>query len=228
MRAAVLDRISHRLRTPLNTIFGFGQLIADSRFGELTEAQRGYADGILESARHLLATIDDVTELAALEIGSLHNHDAELSLGETLMLTGRLLEKRATEEGVELRIVAPESGCEAACDTGRLRQIVFNMTTDAISRCRDGGKIELRARAGKTEEAGEDGGVEIYTLETCRGGETIDPARAEAASLTLPFIRRLVAQEGGSFELHTGEGAATLSAVCRFRAPDRPDESEPG
>lgn len=211
MRTAVLDRISHRLRTPLNTIFGFGQLIADSRFGKLTEAQRGYADGILESARHLLATIDDVTELAALEIDSLHDRGAELSLDETLMLTGRLLEKRATEEGVELRIVAPESGCEAACDAGRLRQIVFNMTTDAISRCGDGGKIELGARAG------EDGGIEIYTLETGQSGETVDPARAEAASLTLPFIRRLVAQEGGSFELCAGADTVTLSAICRFR-----------
>jgi len=212
MRAAVMDQISHRLRTPLNTIFGFGQLIADSRFGTLTDAQRGYADGILESARHLLATIDDVTELAALEINSLHDHGAELSLGETLTLTGRLLEKRATEEGVELRIIAPQVGCEAACDAGRLRQIVFNMTTDAISRCCDGGKIELGARV---RQDGGDGGVEIYALEFCPGGETIDPARAEAASLTLPFLRRLVAQEGG---LRAGEGAVTLSAVCRFRA----------
>ncbi len=214
MRAAVLDKISHRLRTPLNTIFGFGQLIADVRFGELNEAQRGYADSILESARHLLATIDDVTELAALEIGPLHDHGAELSLGDTLMLTGRLLEKRATEEGVELRIVAPESDCEAACDAGRLRQIVFNMTTDAIGRCRDGGRIELGARRAA------DGWVEICTLETCPSCETVDPAQAEAASLTLPFLRRLVAQEGGSFELRAGEDAVTLSAVCRFRAPE--------
>jgi signal transduction histidine kinase len=222
MRGAVLDKISHRLRTPLNTIFGFGQLIADSRFGALTEAQHGYAEGILESARHLLATIDDVTELAALEFDSLHDHGAELSLGDTLMLTGRLLEKRATEEGVELRIVAPESGCEVACEAGRLRQIVFNMTTDAIGRCRDGGSIELSARTGA------DGEVEICTVETCQGGAAIDPAQAEAASLTLSFNRRLVAQESGSFELRAGTDGVTLSAVCRLRALDRPGEAEPG
>jgi signal transduction histidine kinase len=188
MRGAVLDRISHRLRTPLNTVFGFGQLLADSRFGDLTEAQRGYADKILESARHLMTTIDDVTELAALEIGSLHDQGAELSLGDALILTGRLLEKRATEEGVTLRTMAPESGCEAACDAacdaGRLRQIVFNMTTDAISRCRDGGSVELGASASA------DGGVDIYTIETCQDGKAADPAQAETASLTLPFITR--------------------------------------
>ncbi len=222
MRGAVLDQISHRLRTPLNTIFGFGQLIADSRFGELTETQRGYANRILESARHLLAAIDDVTELAALEIGSLHDHGSELSLSDTLLLTGQLLEKRATEEGVTLRIVAPESGGEPACDPGRLRQIVFNMTTDAISRCGDGGQVELGAREGP------DGAAEIYTLENSNHGETIDPADAETASPTLPFVRRLVAQEGGSFELLAGDDAVTLSAVCRFRVRNRPDDTEPG
>jgi signal transduction histidine kinase len=228
MRSAVMDQISHRLRTPLNTIFGFGQLIVDSRFGTLSEAQSSYAAAILESARHLVATIDDVTELAALEIDPLNDSGAGLSLGDTLLLTGRLLEKRATEEGVALRIAAPTSGWEPACDAGRLRQIVFNMTTDAINRCSDGGAIELGARAGA------DGGVEIYTMETCGDGLPADPVLAEAASVTLPFLRRLVTREGGSFELRSIAGAGTgetkLSAVCHFcrsRAPGPAIPAEP-
>jgi signal transduction histidine kinase len=212
MRGAVLDQISYRLRTPLNTIFGFGQLIADSRFGDLTNAQRGYAQSILESARHMLATIDDVTELAALEIDSLQGQGDELSLGDTLMLTGRLLERRAIEEGVALRLVAPECSCKLACDASRLRQIIFNMSTDAINRCRDGGEVELRARAGP------DGTVEIYTVEHRSDGEPKDTANAEATNLSLPFIRRLVAREGGSFELREDQGRKTFSAVCRLPA----------
>ncbi|HUS54657.1 MAG TPA: PAS-domain containing protein [Thermohalobaculum sp.] len=215
MRSAVMGHISHRLRTPLNTIFGFGQLIADSRFGGLTDAQRGYANAILESARHLLATIDDVTELAGLEIDPLHDQELGLSLSNTLLLTARLLEKRATEEGVALRIISPPSGCEPACDAGRLRQIVFNMTTDAINRCSDGSTIDLGARVSP------DGGIEIYTLEACGDGLAADPARAEAASLNLPFLHRLVAREGGSFELRSVAGAepgeTSLSAVCHLR-----------
>jgi len=62
MRSAVLDQISHRLRTPLNTIFGFGQLLTDPRFGTLEGRQQEYASGILEASGHLLDTIDDVTE----------------------------------------------------------------------------------------------------------------------------------------------------------------------
>jgi hypothetical protein len=53
-------------------------------------------------------------------------------------------------------------------------------------------------------------------------------ADAETASLTLPYVRRLVAQEGGSFELLAGDDAVILSAVCRFRVRTGPDDTEPG
>jgi signal transduction histidine kinase len=227
MRSAVLEEISYRLRTPLNSIFGFGQMIADKRFGALTDVQREYAEAILESARHLLGTIDDVTRLAALEIDPLQDPQAVLPLADILSLTGRLLERRAIEEGVELRVIASEIDCGPACDAERLRQIIFIMTTDAINRSSDGGTIDLGARAGA------DGGVEIYSLEACGNGMTADPVQAGDASLMLPFLRRLVAQEGGTFDLHSvagpEDGTTVLSAVCRLHKcavraqPDRPE-----
>ncbi|HSF94254.1 MAG TPA: PAS-domain containing protein [Thermohalobaculum sp.] len=214
MRAAVLDQISHRLRTPLNTVFGFAQLMSDPRFGDLSAAQREYAQGVLDSARHLLATVDEVTELAALEIDSLSDPGSDLPLAEVLMLTGRLLERRATEEGVRLRIVPPEGDPCLACDIGRLRQFVFGMMTDAIRRCRGGGLVELGVRAGP------DGTVEIFTAETLPPGREADLALAEAESLALPVLRRLIAREGGSFHLAGGGDRTSLSAVCAFRTRD--------
>ena len=146
-------------------------------------------------------------------------------MGSTLLLTGRLLEKRATEEGVVLRVAAPKDDCEPACDAGPLRQIVFSMTTDAINRCSDGGTIELSARAGDGDW------VEIFTLETCGDGLLANTAQAEAASLTLPFLRRLVAREGGAIELRLVPGAASgeipLSAVCHLPRHASLDDSDP-
>lgn len=215
MRAALLDQISHQLRTPLNTIFGFGQLIVDSRFGSLTEAQRGYAEGILESARHLLASVDEVTEMAGLELGFPGEASGALPLGDTLMLTGRLLEKRAADEGVNLRIVGCEADTAPALEPGRLRQIVFTMATGAIGRCREGGTVELGARPGPG------GSIEIFTCETLPGGRDAERVRAEAESVALPVIRRMMLSGGGSFALTPGEGGRQLSAVCRFGAPAR-------
>jgi len=211
MRGAVLDRISHRLRTPLNTIFGFGQLLGDKSFGALTGEQSDYVEKILESARHLLAIVDDVTDLASLDLDTAHMEGESPSLAETLMLTGQLLEKRATDEGVALRVSAPEAGPEPRCDAGRLRQIVFNMITDAISRCREGGEVEIGARHTT------DGDTEIYTAETRADNAPFDPATAESASMTLPFLRRLVAREGGVFELKAEADGLRFGSVCRFR-----------
>jgi len=221
MRAAVLDRISHRLRTPLNTIFGFGQLLTDARLGTLGRDQARYSRGILESARHMLATVDEVTDLAALEVDPLRDPTEGIPLGETLMLTGRLLERRATEEGVGLLIVPPETDIFPSVDVGRLRQIVFGMMTDAIGRCRNGGTVELATRPG----AG--GAVEIFTRESPPRDTALDLGEAEAASLILPVIRRLLAREGGSFELTGGPGSGELSAICRFDTAAPPVRNAP-
>ena len=72
--------------------------------------------------------------------------------------------------------------------------------------------MELRARAGP------DGTVEVYTIEHRSDGEPKDTASAGTTSLSLPFIRRLVTREGGSFELREDEGSKTFSAVCRLPA----------
>jgi signal transduction histidine kinase len=210
MRAAMLDQISHRLRNPLNTIFGFGQLIGDSRFGSLTDAQRSYAEGILESARHLLASVDEVTELAGLELGRSGETDGEVALADMLMLTGRLLEKRATDEGVTLRMVRCDVESVPAVETGRLRQIVFSMMTGALGRCHAGGTVELGARPGPGSTA------EIFTHETLPSGRDAESVLAEAETTALPVIRRLVQRDGGSFTLSPGEAAGQISAVCRF------------
>jgi hypothetical protein len=92
-----------------------------------------------------------------------------------------------------------------------LRQIVFSMMTDAISRCRDGGAVELGARSGPNDS------TEIFTRETLAEGRDADVARAETESLTLPVIRRMMAREGGCFTLTAGPDPGTLCAVCRFR-----------
>jgi len=220
MRGAVLDRISYRLRTPLNTVYGFAQLITDARFGALSAEQRSYADEILEAAQQLRAAVDDVTDLASLELDSPYDEGAAPSLRETLVLTAQLLKKRATEDGVTLRIAAAESDAEPPCDAGQLRQIVFSQTTDAISRCRDGGQVILGARQGR------DGGVEIYTSERRGGDAPFEPAAVDGSSLTVPFLRRLVARAGGAYELRLEADATQLSSVCRFSPATRGDAAE--
>ncbi len=201
MRSAVLEQISHRLRTPLNTLFGFSQLIADQSFGPLSDSQRGYAECILEAARQLLASVDEVTDLAALEIDPTYDEDSGPALGETLMLTGRLLEKRAAEAGVRLRVSVPGGDCDPECDPERLRQIVFGLATEAIGRCGEGGSIELGA------EARADDMVEIRAdVAPAAPIEASGPLAGDRDTPTHGFLRRLAGLAGGAFELRGCSG----------------------
>lgn len=215
MRGAVLDQISHRLRTPLNTIFGFGQLLNDPRFGDLSERQRDYARGILEAAGHLLDTIDDVTELASLQIERGYDDAAELILDDTLALTRQLLDKRGAEAGVALSVTPSGIVEPLQCDPVRIRQIVFNLASAAIERCGSGGRVHLTARAQGAAA------IEIVLTEyrpaaaQARGAQRPDQGLVMNA-LALSLIRRMVLREGGSIDIREGEEPGDFVTVCRL------------
>ncbi len=215
MRSAVLDQISHRLRTPLNTIFGFSQLIADRSFGALSDSQRGYAEGIIEAARQLLASVDEVSDLAALEIDRAYDEDGGPALADTLMLTGQLLERRAAEAGINLRIGTPGAECDPASEPGRLRQIAFGLAADAIGRCPAGGSVELGARPLDPAL------VEIFAIVRPVDGGQPSQLSPTADPPTHGFLRRLAEQEGGSFVFSVAGAAGPEIAV---RLPNRAAE----
>ncbi|MEM9780922.1 MAG: PAS-domain containing protein [Pseudomonadota bacterium] len=225
MRTAVLDQISHRLRTPLNTIFGFGQLLNDPRFGSLTERQREYAAGILEASGQLLDTIDEVTDLASLQPGDAADTMREPTLDETVELARSLMEKRAGEAGVTLRTELGGGDVHVACDIGTLRQIAFNMAAGAVQRAEPGSVVRLITAPpiGNTvtisayEIAREGGEVaEGGALEAVPKGTT--PIGRETAS-SLELTLRMVEANGGSFEYGPAGGAEPRLMLATAELP---------
>ena len=215
MRRAVLDQISHRLRTPLNSVLGFGELIATGKAGPLTEMQQQYADGLLEGTAQLLDTIGEVTELASLQLDPFEGEEPGNSIEEILTMTKGLLDRRAADAHVRLELEMPEPVGTLSANPVRLRQVVFNMVTDAIHRCPRDATVVLTAR----REA--DATVAIATREP--GAPAADaPELLEVNSLTLALVRRLVASEGGSVEVGRDTARAEVSVTARL--PDREAE----
>jgi len=218
MRTALLDQISHRLRTPLNTILGFGQLLSDPRNGALAERQEAYVSGILEAGSHLLDTINEVTELASLQIDPLEGELGSPAVEEVLDTVRQLLEKRADEARVALVVEIRGAIGMLDCDPVRLRQIVFSLAADAILRCEWGDTVRLGA------ERPDSGAVAIFTCETAVGANPVQ--RLEFNSPTLGLVRRLVAAESGTVAVQPDPDANTLCVVCHFPEPSEDDASE--
>ncbi|MBY8977044.1 PAS-domain containing protein [Rhodobacteraceae bacterium NNCM2] len=212
MRRAVLDQISHQLRTPLNSIFGFGQLLSDPRFGELNLRQQAYASGIIEAAEHLLDTVQDVTELASLRACDGRSPSDMIEMDTAIEATYEVLSPRAVNAGVDLRMVEGAPVGTLYRNALPLRQILFYLTADAIQRSEKDAVVEIGAS--RTDA----GHLVLSVTETPAEGKTRTASQIESASPIVPLVKRLVEREGGTLRIENCADLNGVKIACEFKA----------
>jgi PAS domain S-box-containing protein len=143
MKSVFLANMSHELRTPLNAILGFAQIM--ERDQRIPEDERGNLRTISRSGHHLLALINDVLEISRIEAGRLTLQPSAFDLLDMLTGLRELVELRAREKGLTLRMVlSPTLPRFVRADAGKLRQVLLNLLTNAV-KYTEAGEIELAA-----------------------------------------------------------------------------------
>ncbi len=142
-----LAMMSHEIRTPMNGIIGMLELmLAEAGPGQ----PREHAEIALEAARHLLAILNDVLDLAKLEAGRTTLDPIDFELAPLVERTTALLRARAEAKGVRLGVeIAEDVPIRLYGDAGRLRQILFNLLDNAVKFTESGSirlKIDARVR----------------------------------------------------------------------------------
>ncbi len=147
-----LSSMSHELRTPLNAILGFAQLLEGSRANPLTEKQRGQAQCIIKGGQHLLQLINEVLDLARIEAGklalSMEEVEARPLFDEVIELT------RAYAAGKAIIVDAGTPGTTAShlrADYTRFKQVLLNLTSNAVKYGAPGGTVTLTMEPGAAE-----------------------------------------------------------------------------
>mgnify|MGYP003287615000 CR=1 FL=1 len=135
-----LSRMSHELRTPLNAILGFAQLL---ELDQLTDDQRDSLRHILSGARHLLALINEVLDIAAIEAGRLHLSLEPVAVDEVVAEAVSLIRPLADQHGILLASPTPPCTEQVLVDRQRLRQILLNLLSNAVKYNRQGGSVHL-------------------------------------------------------------------------------------
>jgi signal transduction histidine kinase/DNA-binding response OmpR family regulator len=221
-----LSTMSHELRTPLNAVLGFSELLADVRYGGLTERQARYVNHIHTSGQHLLSLINDILDLSKIEAGrlqlSIENVSVDLCVAEVCESLQPLVDKN---EHRLIHNIPP--GLVVRADGMRVRQMLMNLLGNAIKFTPKGGKIELAARhlADAVQIEVKDSGPGIPPEERERIFEAFHRMRqsdkaSEGTGLGLAITRRLVELHGGRLDVESepGEGSCfyfTLpSAPC--------------
>ena len=140
-----LASMSHELRTPLNAIIGFTATLLMRLPGPLNEEQERQLKIVQWSARHLLSLINDVLDLAKIESGKYELLLEHVPVGDVVKDVAASLAAKASEKGLELTASVTEDAKSALTDRRSLRQILLNLTDNAIKYTERGSvRIDVR------------------------------------------------------------------------------------
>jgi signal transduction histidine kinase len=145
MKNEFLANMSHEFRTPLNAIIGFSELLLAPELAKLDEQQRDFLESIARNGRHLLGLINNVLDLSKIEAGRMTVHLTRLDLRESIR--GAVADTGSLRMGKRQTCAVEESAepLEVVADHGRVRQILFNLLSNASKFTADGGTINVSA-----------------------------------------------------------------------------------
>jgi len=144
-KSEFLANMSHELRTPLNHIIGFTELVVDKQCGELNEAQDEYLNDVLHSSRHLLSLINDILDLSKVEAGKLELQMAGVHLRILLKNSLSMVKEKAMKHRIQLQTDIDGIPEKIQADERKLKQILYNLLSNAEKFTPDGGSVTLSA-----------------------------------------------------------------------------------
>ena len=151
LKSEFISHVSYQLRTPLTNIIGFGEILEAEMFGSLLPKQHEYTAGILESSHDLLTTVNDILDLSTIEAGAMTLDISEVSLSEVVRSAEMFARQRSQKARVSLVTDCPQDIGLIRADDKRIRQIMINLISNAISFTQAGDTITIGARRSAKE-----------------------------------------------------------------------------
>ena len=197
--------MSHEVRTPLNAILGFSEIIASECLGPIGSMRyKEYAGDIHNSGAHLLSLINDLLDVAKIEAGRMEIEPHMIDTKHTIEVALKLVGMRARERNQTLTITVEPDAAVLYADERSLKQIVINLVANSVKFTPEGGHIDVvssRNRDGDFELLVKDDGPGIAEGE----------ARPDFPALFSQIDNRYDRQEGG-----TGLGLALVRGLTEL------------
>ncbi len=221
LRNDFVNHVSYELRTPLTNIIGFTQLLAGGGVGPLNTKQLEYAGFITDSSHALLAIIDDILDLASIDAGAIELRLEDVDVAEAMKAAASGVQDRLSEAAIELRIVMTDGVGALRADGRRVRQVLFNLLSNAINYSEGGQTVTLAAmRRGaeivfKVSDRGRGIPPEMIDRVFERFETFPNGSRHRGPGLGLSIVRAMVELHGGRVLIDTAPREGT-TVTCIF------------
>ena len=221
LKSAFVGHVSYELRSPLTTIIGFAQLLDDPLIGPLNYKQREYVHHITDSSATLLAIINDILDLATIDAGAMQLDLDEVDVRAAIDAAAEGVRTRIHERGVRLEIEVPKNIGSFVADEKRVRQVLFNLLSNAAGFSPPGETITLSADRGRdgiifrVADRGPGIPPELHERIFGRFESHTLGSQHRGAGLGLSIVRSLMELHGGSIEIDSDPGTGTV-ATCVF------------
>jgi len=209
LKSEFVANVSYQLRTPLNTIMGFAEILTNQYFGSLNERQIEYARTIMDASKKLLLLINDVLDLATIEAGRMALNRQVIQVAELLNTTKQMSSEWARQQSLEMVVDCPSDIGAFEGDEHRLKQALFNLISNSIKYTPAGGRITLEARrkGAWIVMTVADTGIGIPEDDRVRVFGKFERANSQArqtgAGLGLSLVKSFIELHGGRIEIES-------------------------
>ncbi len=230
-KSQFLANMSHELRTPLNAVIGYSEMMLMGLAGEMSGKQQKYTQNIYMSAKHLLDMVNDILDLSKVESGHVSFHPVPINIQELVQELNDILMNLAKTQDIRMTFEVDPSLTVIHADPLRLKQVFFNLISNAIKFNKPQGHVKVRLRQSQDTDSGwmvvdvEDTGIgipqdkiknlfqEFYQVDSSKS------RRFEGTGLGLALTKHLIDLQHGTITVQSTEGEGSCFS---FKIPLNP------
>lgn len=234
LKSEFIESISFELKSPLNTIISFSEVLYHQYFGSLNERQIDYVEGVLDSSTKLLHFVNDILDLASIEAGYLTLNPGIVEIPILLKNIAKIIAKRAEKNGQHIILKCDNVVNEWVADERRLKQALLNLLSNAIKFTPLNGKITLSASLIEDElvlsvmDTGPGIAVDeqVHLLDK---GERGKGDKQPTSGIGLSLVKNLIELHGGRIELvsEIKKGTMVRCFLPRISLPNLGQSQQP-
>lgn len=215
LKTEFVRNVSYQLRSPLTTILGYAEFLQSGKTGELNDRQMGNVNAILSASDHLNKLIENILDLALIEAGRMDLDLEDFALGDVVQESVDLAVGQASDTEITVKADIDKDVGSIHADKRRIRQVLFNLLSNAMRFSDAGGEITVSAS--RVENMAilsvRDTGRGIEADKQASSFDSFTSSDQRGAGLGLALVKNFVDLHGGNVGIKSVPGGGT-EVVC--------------